>query len=374
MKIVFSTDQIYLHGGIEKVMATKANYFADEMSYNVTILTCEQRGIKPCYPLSPKIQLVDLGINYQREKSYFSPGNLFKLPFHFYKLHRVLRKLEPDAVIVCNYGFDYYGIPFLYTKAKKIKEFHGSRYFEAIARNKNQSILKKLYYRFNDWIESKYNHLIVLNKDEVPYYKSGTVAVIPNPISIPDTVAPLNTKLVVAAGRISPVKGFDQLIHAWNIVHSRAPEWELHIYGEDYVGTQKKLEFLIDENKLEKTIYFKGSSANMMQTFEVYSLYALSSVTECFPMVLLESLAVGLPIVSFDCPNGPRNIIANGEDGLLAENQNTEDLAEKMLFLMQNYEMRQLFGQNAKRNSAQFSTAVIMKRWLAVLHSETILD
>lgn len=369
MKIVFSTDQIYLHGGIEKVMATKANYFADEMGYDVKILTCEQRGKKPCYPLSAKIQLVDLGVNYNRGKSYFSPGNLLKLPFHFYKLLRMLRKLKPDAVIVCNYGFDYYGMPFLYTRAKKIKEFHGSRYFEAIARSQNQSFLKKIYYQFNDWIESKYNHLIVLNKDEVPYYKGGTVAVIPNPISIPDTKASLDTKLVVAAGRIAPIKGFAKLIQAWNIIHASAPDWKLHIYGEDYVGTQKKLEGLIADYKLWETIFFKGSSSVMMETFENYSLYALSSVTECFPMVLLESLAVGLPVVSFDCPNGPRNIITDGEDGLLADNQNVADLAEKMLFLMQDHEKRELFGQNAKRNSMQFSTAVVMKKWLTVLHS-----
>lgn len=369
MKIVFSTDQIYLHGGIEKVMATKANYFADELGYDVIILTCEQRNNKPCYPLSDKIKFLDLGVDYNREKSYFSPANLAKLPLHFYKLNRALRKLQPNAVIVCNFGFDYYGMPFFYKRAKKIKEFHSSRYFEATARSESKSFLKKIYYKFNDWIESKYDHLVVLNKDEVPYYKSQSVVIIPNPITIPDDVAPLNSNWAVAAGRISPVKGFDQLIRAWKTVHLNAPEWELHIYGENYVGTQEKLELLITEQQLQKTIFFKGSSTNMLQTFQQYSLYAMSSITECFPMVLLEALSVGLPVVSFDCPNGPRNIITDGEDGLLAINQNAEDLAKKMLFLMQNEEKCQLFGQNAKLNSTHFSTAVVMKQWLTLLHS-----
>lgn len=369
MKIVFSTDQIHLHGGIEKVLAEKANYFAEEVGYEVIILTSEQRGKKPCYPLSVKIQLMDLGINYQREKSYFSPENLLKIPSHFYKLNQILQQLKPDAVIVSNFGFDYYGMPFFYKKAKKIKEFHSSRYFEATGRNQNASILKKLSYQFNEWIESKYDHLVVLNKDEVPYYKSHNVAVIPNPISIPEETALLVNKQAVAAGRISPVKGFDQLIKAWKIVHSISPEWELHIYGEDYVGTQKQLEVLIQENDLDHVIYFKGSSSNMVQTFQEYSLYVLSSVTECFPMVLLESLAVGLPIVSFDCPNGPRNIITDEEDGFLAEYQNIADLAKKILFLLQNQEQRTLFGHNAKQNSLRFSTPVVMNEWINLLHS-----
>lgn len=369
MKIVFSTDQIYLHGGIEKVMATKANYFAEELGYDVSIMTCEQRDKKPCYPLSDKIQLIDLGINYHRQKSYFAPDNLFKVPRHFYKLNKILQQLEPDVVIVCNFGFDYYGIPFFYKKAKKIKEFHSSRYFEAIARNQNTAVLKKLNYRFNDWIESIYDHLVVLNKDEVPYYKSSSIVVIPNSIGIPKELALLANKQVVAAGRISPVKGFDKLVEAWKIVHSRAPEWELHIYGEDYLGTQEQLMILIKENDLDQVIYFKGSSSNMSQTFQEYSVYVLSSVTECFPMVLLESLAAGLPIVSFDCPNGPRNIITNQEDGLLAENQNAADLAEKILFLMQRTTLRKRFGANAKKNSYQFATAIVMKRWSNLLHS-----
>lgn len=369
MKIVFSTDQIYRHGGIEKVMATKANYFAEELGYDVVILCCEQRSNKPCYSLSDKIRLVDLGINYHRQKSYFAPDNLLKVPSHLYKLNQKLKELEPDVVIVCNFGFDHYAFPFFYKKAKKIKEFHSSRYFDEVIRDQNMTVLKKLNYRFNDWIESKYDHLVVLNKDEVPYYRSNNVVVIPNPINIPREVALLEKKQVVAAGRISPVKGFDKLVEAWKIVHSRAPEWELHIYGEDYVGTQKKLEMLIKENDLDQVIYFKGISSNMSQTLQEYSVYALSSVTECFPMVLLESIAVGLPIVSFDCPNGPRNIISVEEDGFLAKNQNVEDLAEKILFLVQNITLRKKFGANAKKNSSKFATAIVMQDWSNLLHS-----
>lgn len=369
MKVVFSTDQIYLHGGIEKVMAEKANYFSDVCGYEVIILTCEQRGNLPCYTLSSKIQMLDLGVNYERNKSYFLPTNLLKLPKHLYRLRHALKKLNADSVIVSNFGFDYYAIPFFNTKSKKIKEFHSSRYFEAAARKNTVSFLKGLHYKFNDWIESKYNHIVVLNRDEATFYKSNTIVVIPNPVTIPNVSAKLEAKQAIAAGRIAGVKGFDKLIEAWKIIHQVAPEWQLHLYGEDYNGTQLLLEKLVKDNCLQECVKFKGSTSNIITTFTDYSLYVMSSITECFPMVLLESLSVGLPVVSFDCPTGPKNIITDGEDGLLALNQNVDDLAKKVLFLLQNPEQRNFFGMHAKRNSLQFSTPVVMKQWINLLQS-----
>ncbi|AOZ98537.1 glycosyltransferase family 4 protein [Flavobacterium commune] len=369
MRVAFVTDQIYLHGGIEKVLAEKANYFAEVCGYEVVILTNEQKKQAPCYAISAKIQLLDLAINYNRKKSYFSWANLQKLPNHVYQLNQILHKLQPDVVIVSNFGYETYLIPFLYKKAKKIKEFHSSRYFESQLRKQNVSFLKKSYNQFNDWMESKYHHLVVLNKDEVAYYKSSNVVVIPNPVSIPKERASLTNKKVIAAGRIAPVKGFDKLIKAWEKVHAVFPEWELHFYGEDYLETQQQLENLIKTYNLENTIYFKGSSSKMLEIFMDYSIYAMSSETECFPMVLLEALSVGLPIVSFDCPNGPRNIVTDGQDGFLAENQNVKDLAEKILFLMQNENKRTVLGVNAKSNSYRFSTPVVMQHWINLLYS-----
>jgi len=368
LRIVFSTDQIHLYGGIEKVMAEKANYFADELGYEVVIITSEQNGKAPCYPLSLKVQLMDLGINYERTKSYFSAANLIKVPGHLYRLQLTLYKLKPDVVIVSNVGIDYYGIPFLFSNARKIKECHSSRYLEAGKRSLNKSIVKKIKYLFNDWIDARYNTIVVLNRDEAAYYHTGNVVVIPNAVSIPDEQALLERKAVVAAGRIAPVKGFDKLIDAWEIVHATEPDWELHLYGEDYLQTQQRLEKQIKEKGLALTIYFKGGSSEMIKTYLRYSLYAMSSVTECFPMVLLEALSVGLPVVSFDCPNGPRNIITDQEDGLLAENQNPEDLAKKLLFLIQNKEQRKKFGIKGKVNSQKFSIATVMKQWTNVLN------
>ena len=83
-------------------------------------------------------------------------------------------------------------------------------------------------------------------------------------------------------------------------------------------------------------------------------------------MVLLEAQNYGLPIVSFDCKCGPREIINNGENGYLIENGNMEDFVEKVSRLIENERMRNVFGKKAKLNSSNFSEEIIMKQWVTL--------
>ena len=143
MKVMFSSDHTYLHGGIEKVMAGKANYFADILGYEVYILTTQQTNNQPCYALSNKIKLIDLDVRYKRDKSYFHPINLIKIPGHYARLKKVLKEIRPDVFIVCNFAFDFYWLPFIEKRIFKIKEFHSSRYFEHVNRLKSTTLSKK---------------------------------------------------------------------------------------------------------------------------------------------------------------------------------------------------------------------------------------
>lgn len=371
MRIVFNTDQVFLHGGIEKTMATKANYFANLPNVEVYIVTTEQQGKLPCYELDRKVHLIDLSVNYNRNQSYFSKENLKKVVQHFRRQKALFKTLKPDVIISPNFNFDHYWLPFLSDKTKVIKERHGSRFFENNVR-KNASFLNKLKFAFNDWLDSKYNHIIVLNQDEKEYVKSGNAVVIPNSVPIPDYKAELKNKTVIAAGRISPVKAFDELIEAWKIVNNKFPDWELHIYGEDYLDSKKKLNDLINSLQLQKVVHFKKSVDDLQNTMQDYSIYAMSSVTECFPMVLLEALSVGLPIVSYDCPNGPRNIITNQEDGLLAEYKNPQNLAEKLMILMGDQRKRSEMGVSAKKNVERFANAEVMNLWRNLLNLQNV--
>lgn len=364
MKIVYNTDQIYNHGGIEKVMATKVNYFAYQPDCEVYIVTTEQSKRHPCYLLDSKVTLIDLQIDYDRNQSYFTFTNVKKALIHFIRQRRLYNKMQPDVIISPNYNFDHFWLPFIKPKnSKLIKELHSSRFFEKEKREQ-KGLIKKVYWKFHDWIESRYYKVVVLNADEANYRPFNNVVILPNPVEPNDNTATLDKKKVIAAGRIAPVKGFDHLIKAWQIIHQTYPDWELHIYGDSYGDTKDKLQDQINSMFLQNVIHIMSSVENLTVTMLDYSIFVLSSETECFPTVLLESLSVGLPIVSYDCPNGPRNIIDNGVDGILIKNRNPENLAEGILLLMQDEQLRFSMGKMAKKNSEKFHTASIMINWM----------
>ncbi len=368
MRIVFSTDQIYNHGGLEKVMAEKANYFVEQFGYEVFIITTEQYHYKACYKLNDKIQILDLEVNYDRDKSYFHFDNIKKIPYHFSQWKKAINSIQPDVLIVCNQSFDFYWTPFVKTKIKKLKEYHSTAY-NLNNQRKNASFFQKIKFVINDYIESKFDKLILLNNDEKQFYKSNNIVVIPNPIQLSDKTALLNNKIAIAAGRIAPVKGFESLIKAWKAVVKENKEWQLHIYGDGEIEYLFTLEELINQRKISKSITIRPAISNLQDAMLASSMYVMSSLNECFPMVLLESLSIGLPIVSFDCPTGPRNIITNNEDGFLVQDQNIQQLSEKIVFLIRNFDLRKEMGTNAKKNSIKFEKETVMMQWKVLFNN-----
>lgn len=352
-------------------MAIKANYFAALPDIEVFILTTEQKNNQSCYKLDPRVKLIDLGIDYERNRSYFSSKNILKAIKHFFRQRKLLAEYNPDVIISPNYNFDHFWLPFIHRTSKKIKERHGSRYFESEQR-KSAGSIQKLKFYFNDYIDGKYTNIVVLNDDEKKYVKSGNAVVIPNPIEIPDYESSLLNKKVIAAGRIAPVKAFDELIMAWEIIKIKHPDWNLDIYGDNYQNTQEELQNLIDDLRLQDVVHFQKTVSDLQEKLLDYSIYAMSSETECFPMVLLEALSVGVPVVSYDCPNGPRNIITNNSDGLLVKNRKIDDLAENIIILINDSELRMKMGKRAKLNIERFSIDKVMKKWISLIHLDYV--
>ena len=360
MKILYLTDQTYLHGGVEKVLSQKANYLVEVAGYEVTIVTYNQKGRGPVYAFSEKIQFIDLGVNYEIAKSYFHPANLRRITHHYKELSRILKSLEPDVVVSCSYGPDFYFLPYLHRSVPKIKEFHSSRYFDHQVKGSWKDRLLK---RWSAATERKYDQIAVLNEDERPYYASKKVSVIPNPVEPSSLTVTGTAKKILAAGRISPVKNFGVLIDIFAAVHGEFPDWELHFWGEDYVGTQGKLQDRIDQYGLTDYIRFMGTTTDLKNEMLNYSIYAMTSETECFPMVLLEALSVGLPVISYDSPTGPKHILTPGSDSCLIPYKNSAIFVAQLKELMGDKELRIRMGANAKTNSHRFETAEVMKMW-----------
>ncbi|MBL4559855.1 MAG: glycosyltransferase family 4 protein [Labilibaculum sp.] len=373
MVIAFYTDQMYLHGGIEKILSQKLNYLADKTNYSIHLITSEQKGNNFCYEVSTKVNHKDLEVNYKRDTSYFSFTNLKKVPKHIIRLKQHLNKIKPDVLVVCNYAFDFYFIPFITKNIKTIKEFHSSRYFYEKEYNLS-SKSQKMILNLNKWVEKRYTNLVVLNKDERKHYPSENVVIIPN-FSASNTSLEgcLKKNIIIAAGRVAPIKQFDHLIQSWSIIGDKYPDWEVHIYGEgDFILTEK-LKKLIKDLEVPN-IYLKGATNYLDKKMQEASIFAMTSTTECFPMVLLESLNNGLPIVSYNCPYGPCNIITNNEDGVLVAHNNRDEFALKLSNLIDDKSLRNRMGKNGSKNVKRFNEEIIMQQWLDLLEKKLLND
>ncbi|TNJ46463.1 glycosyltransferase [Tamlana fucoidanivorans] len=364
MKIAYITDQLYLHGGAERVLTNKVNYLANLEDMTIFIITNEQKKNKFCYDIDSKVKHLDINLIYKRDRSYFSILNIVKAPIHFYKLKSLLNKIKPDVIITLSSQYDYYFLPFIVNKTLIIKEFHSSRHYYQQDRA-NCSKLKGFVYKLNDFVERKYTYNVLLTDDEKKYFKSNNTIVIPNfLIDIPKSFSSLTNKKAISAGRIAPVKGFENLIIAWKIVFEKNKEWIIEVYGNGEKKYVEKLNNLIISLGLDNNFFIKEATHQIEQKMQEASFYVMSSLTECFPMVLLESMSNGLPIISFNCPNGPKNIVSHNNDGLLIEDGNVEKLALAILNMIENEEMRKNFSKNGTLNVKRYNKQTIMKKWL----------
>lgn len=352
MKLLYITNGINGSGGLERVLSVKASLLVEDFGYEVSVMVLNEAHQNPFYEFSPKIKFYSIDVG----------GN----PFRYWKsykngIRKTVNEINPDIISVCDDGLKAFFIPqFLKTKAKIIYERHVSKLVEA---RTGQSFFKKITTQ-TKWflmekLAKKFSKFIVLtdgNKNEWRSLKN--IEVIPNPLSFyPDKSSDLESKTVICVGKISYQKGQDLLVKAWQKVCEKYPDWRLELYGkanEDYLNT---------ENLKQKNIFFFPPEKNIEQKYLESSVYVMSSRFEGFGMVLIEAMACGVPCVSFDCDYGPGDIIADNEDGFLAEKENTDDLAEKLMLLIENEAMRKNFGKNAKENVKRFLPENILLKW-----------
>jgi glycosyltransferase involved in cell wall biosynthesis len=188
------------------------------------------------------------------------------------------------------------------------------------------------------------------------------VEAIPN--AVPDTgggVAPLTENVVIAAGRFARQKGFDQLVSAWALVAKRHPDWELRIYGDG--KERERLQQQIDQAGLRDSARLMGASRRMYRDMRKASILAMPSRFEGFPMVLLEGMACGLPPVAFDFPNGARELISNGVNGVLVRNRDVKAFAAGLCELIEDPAKRMAYGEKAAAAMRDYDSGRVAERW-----------
>jgi glycosyltransferase involved in cell wall biosynthesis len=209
----------------------------------------------------------------------------------------------------------------------------------------------------------------VLNKTDKKAYETHLnngikVFLVPNPAYFQcETTSSLEEKTVISVGRLDKVKGFDDLISIFSQVIKRDPQWRLKIFGSDYWGEGENLRNLIKKLKLDKNVLLMGETKEIKKEYLKASIYAMSSHFECFPMVLLEAKECGLPVISFDCDSGPRDLIRDREDGFLVTNRDLNKYGEKLINMVEDIELRKNMGKKSKENVNEFNLEKIIKLW-----------
>lgn len=188
------------------------------------------------------------------------------------------------------------------------------------------------------------------------------VTAMPNALPWPIRPAsPLTEKIVISGGRLVEQKGFDLLIEAYAQVARARPDWQLHIYGSG--SLRPALRRLIDQLGLAEQIKLKGHTDDFDSVLATASVYALSSRYEGFGMVLIEAMSRGLPLVSFDCPRGPGEIVNSGTNGLLVPPEDTDALGKALLKVIEDDELRSQMGKASHTDAQQYEVETIAHAW-----------
>ena len=368
LKIVYVTPALYMAGGVERVLTLKASYFAEHFGYDITIILTEGKDKPLFYPLSDRIKVINLDINFEElwNCSFAQKVILYLKKQRRYKrlMRRELMRLRPD-ITVSLLRRDINFITDIPDGSRKVGELHVNRSHYRNFEGGKANVIKSLFAKW--WMKDLVSHLrkldrfiVLTQEDKAAWKELDNVQVIHNPISfIPKAVSPLTEKRVLAVGRYTYQKGFDLLLQAWSIVEKRCPEWELSIYGE---GDRSPYERQAQALSLQRC-HLNGSTSDIEKEYYNSSLFVLSSRFEGFGMVLVEAMACGLPVVSFDCPCGPKDIVKDGEDGLLVENGNVEQLAEKLIHLITDASQRAALSRSAQQRAQYYQMEHIAGMW-----------
>lgn len=372
MKIVYYLPSLVVSGGIERIITFKANYFAEHFEdYDITIITSEQMGENPYFALSSKVKQIDIDVPIDRPYTQSRLKKYVAYPYRYYlfkrRLSKSLKMLNAD-IFISTMRRELNFINDLKDGSIKIGEFHVTRFaYGSEAIHSVNFITKRIKsYLANRFITnlSRLRKVIILTHEgSLEWPELHNIEVIPNPI--PTLVINKRSnclgKKVIAVGRYTPEKGFDILISAWKKVAEKYSDWSLNIYGEGEL--KESYQKQIDELGLNESCFLKPPVKNIYDKYIESSILVLSSHDEGFGMVIIEAMSCGLPVVSFSCPCGPKDLIENGINGILVKNGDGEELANQICHLIEKPEMRKKIAEQAYISSKKYYMENIAASW-----------
>lgn len=346
-KLIFVIDDISGTGGVERVTSFLANNLIQK--YNIIIISLSSKRHTNFYSINDQITIYNLNA-ISKFKKYFL-------------ITKIIRKEKPTCVISMSMGRLSFKLSILKVifrlKVKLILSEHNA--FRTSTKLIRQ--IKLLSYFLSD-------HLILLtnfDKNILEKKIKTPITVIPN-FSIYEKEYN-NTferkKIVLSIGRISYQKSFDRALKIWGKVNRN--DWKYIIVGDGTKTEKNKLELLCEQLSLKDSVIFMPPSKDLSLYYSQASIYMMTSQYEGLPLVLIESKSFGLPAIAYDCETGPSEIINNGLDGYLIEQNNESEFINKLNYLLENKEQRENFSLAALKNSSNFSTVKYLSMWNDIL-------
>lgn len=357
MKIAYIIEVMYNSGGMERVLSVCANSLCQDL--DVSIVTLYQKGRPTYFPLDNRIHCYDLGLEGVANRTLLKERLAeFLMSHHF------------DIVITMG-GMDMYYLHSIKDGSKKVFWFH---FAIDIAKTTwagpNPTVWQKVKAQLQTWKRiyhaRKYDSIVVISKADLEAWSKYTskALLIYNPITIENPhISENNAKSVISVGRLDYQKGFEYLIDAWHVVARKHPDWQLDIYGEGPLRQQ--LQEQIDGLHLDDNVSLCGRTSNVSKAYTEHSVYVMSSRAEGLGLVLLEAASCGLPLIAFDCPSGPSEIVEDGKNGFLVEKVgDVQTMADRICHLIENEALRRQMGEKARQMVQRFSVEAIRKQWM----------
>ena len=355
MKLVYITNTISGAGGIQRILAVKANYLVREKGYDLAIVVTNADDQPIYYDFHPSIEIITIKPDRSALSYYFSYKKLIK---------SALKKLNPDIVVMCDNGLKSFLLPRITRKKYPlVYEMHVSKHILV----KPAGVIKRLFrkhflYRYMAYWAAKYDKFVVLTSSAIQEWQLNNIEAIPNPLWFtPDMISTTGNKIAIAVGRYVYEKGYDRMLEAWKLISDKHPDWVLKIYGD--TNGDSSIKTLAENLGIIQTIEFCNPKKDIKAAYTEASVHLLTSRYEGFGLVLIEAAACGVPSVAFDCPVGPKDIITNGKDGFLIEDGKITAFASAVEKLIENEELRQEMGKNAKQKANTYAIEPIMERW-----------
>lgn len=350
MKIYLFIPSILSPAGTERAVTNLANNFVKNNIEVVVVSVNTSEGI-PYYDLNA--ELIHLGVSYE--------GGVMAKAKSLYLLKKKIRTLniQKSLIIGTNHVLNCL-LPFTSLKTNNI--IIGCEHLNYFGATSATLKLRKLFY-------PKLDALVVLTEaDKIDYNshipKLKNVYVVPNEVSFEVKEYPdYKCKRILTIGRLESQKGYDILLDDLYPLLLKYEDWKLTIVGKgSMLGLleEKILKYGLNNVEIIEPTF------NVLKLYKESSLYIMTSRNEGFPMVLLEAQAVGLPVVAYDCPTGPKEIIIEGITGNVIEFGAAALYRDKLEVMIKDSVKREIMGRNAKKESIRFSSDKTFEKWINV--------